>query len=195
MGHFSRFSILAPLHDKSAQSVAQVLVDNARSPFTAPKMVISNNRKEFNNEFLSKLCAAFHVNKSNVVTYHPRSNGVVEHQNTKILNVIRHFCTPSDVLCSLRVSREIKLKEGIRNLSVNLLRLQEHLYTPSNSSENHSCRSNKRAEAPNTYSQASSNKWHRLSDLTKLEMYRISASASAEHPHNFSHPHPHPQFS
>ncbi len=88
--HFSRFSILVLLKDKQAKSVARALIDELFCKYNTPKVLLSDNGTEFNNQMLSSICDEYSITKCNVLAYHPASNGMVERQNRKI---IRHLCT------------------------------------------------------------------------------------------------------
>ena len=87
---FSRYTVLAPLHDKSAASVAQALVTHVINPFTTPKTILSDNGAEFRNNLLAELCSLFHIQQTFTVAYHPASNGLVERANRKIIEALRH---------------------------------------------------------------------------------------------------------
>ncbi len=84
--HFSRYSILVPLKDKTATTVATALIDNVFCPFNTPKTLLSDNGPEFNNSILSEICKQFDIKKTNIVASHPASNGLVERQNRKIMS-------------------------------------------------------------------------------------------------------------
>ena len=88
--HFSRYVILAPLKDKSAKSVAHALITHVINPFTTPKVILSDNGKEFRNELLAELCAAFNIQQTFIVAHHPASNGLCERANRKVLEALRH---------------------------------------------------------------------------------------------------------
>ncbi len=89
--HFSRYSILVPLKDKTATTVATALIDNIFCPFNTPKTLLSDNGTEFNNSLLSEICKQFDI---------------VERQNRKILSHLRslvssssqawHICMPQE---------------------------------------------------------------------------------------------------
>ncbi len=76
--HFSRYVILAILHDKSAPSVAHALVTCVINPFATPKVIFSDNSTKFKNEFIAQLCAHFNIRQSFIVAHHTASNGLVE---------------------------------------------------------------------------------------------------------------------
>ncbi len=60
--HFSQFSTLVPLKDKTAKSVATTLIDGIFSKFkNSSKILISNNGAEFNNQILNEVCTQFYI--------------------------------------------------------------------------------------------------------------------------------------
>ena len=78
---FSRFSILVPLKDKSACSVARTLIDEVICRYASPKLLLSDNGTEFNNAILKAVCESFQIKKCNIVPYSPQANGKVERAN------------------------------------------------------------------------------------------------------------------
>lgn len=87
--HFSRYVVLAPLYDKSAKAVAHALVTNLFCPYSAPRVLLSDNGTEFRNNVLEEICKQFGIKQTFTVAYHPASNGLVERANRKILDVLR----------------------------------------------------------------------------------------------------------
>ena len=91
---FSRYTILVPLKDKSAKSVARALIDDVICRYSAPRVLLSDNGTEFNNTILQAVCESFHIKKCNIVPYSPQANGKVERANRRILDILR-FITSS----------------------------------------------------------------------------------------------------
>ncbi len=106
---FSRFSILVPLKDKSARSVARAFIDEVLCRYASPKVLLSDNGSEFNNSLLEAVCTSFQIKKCNTVPYAPQTNGKVERANRRILDVLRFTANSSStrdefipqVACSL----------------------------------------------------------------------------------------------
>ena len=109
---FSRFTILVPLKDKSARSIARALIDEVICRYSAPRVLLSDNGTEFNNQILKAVCESFHIKKCNIVPYSPQANGKVERANRRILDILRFISNShSDwddltplVACSLNTS-------------------------------------------------------------------------------------------
>ena len=87
--HFSRYIVLAPLQNKTASAVAHALIGKLICPYSAPRVLLSDNGAEFRNSLLAEICKQFSIYKTFTVTYHPASNGLVERANRKVLEVLR----------------------------------------------------------------------------------------------------------
>ena len=117
---FSRFTILVPLKDKSARSVAQALIDEVICRYATPRVILSDNGREFNNAILQAVCDSFNIKKCNIVPYSPQANGKVERANRRILDILR-FVTNADsawdvqiplVACSLNSAFHSSINES-----------------------------------------------------------------------------------
>ena len=92
--HFSRFVVLSPLPNKTAEVVAHALVSDVICPYSTPKVLLSDNGTEFKNQVLASICASFNIKHTFITALHPASNGLVERANRKILEVLRHVVGP-----------------------------------------------------------------------------------------------------
>ena len=117
---FSRFTILTPLKDKSARSVARAFIDDVICRYASPKVLLSDNGTEFNNSLLQAVCDTFKIKKCNIVPYSPQANGKVERANRRILDVLRFIanstavwdeCIPQ-VACSLNSAIHSSINES-----------------------------------------------------------------------------------
>ena len=82
--HFSRYVVLAPPENKTADAIAHALIANLFCPFTTPRTLISDNGAEFRNVLLAEICKQFSVKQTFITAYHPSSNGLVERANRKV---------------------------------------------------------------------------------------------------------------
>ncbi len=87
--HLSRYVVLAPLKDKTAKSVAHALITHLFCPYSAPRVLLSDNGVEFRNALLEEISQQFGIKQCFTVTYHPASNGLVERANRKVLEILR----------------------------------------------------------------------------------------------------------
>ncbi len=54
--HFSHFTVLSPLPNKSATTVAHAIVPHLICPYTTPHLLLSDNGREFKNQVLRDVC-------------------------------------------------------------------------------------------------------------------------------------------
>ena len=81
--YFSKWSEAKPIHDKSAPTVAQFLYELI-CRYGCFTIQINNQGREFLNEVADEVHSMTGTQQR--VTYHPQSNGLVEHQNRTIKN-------------------------------------------------------------------------------------------------------------
>ncbi len=89
--HFSRSTVLAPLPNKSATTVAHTIVSHLIFPYTTLRVLLSDNGTEFKNQVLQEICTRFNIQQTFITSHHLGSNGLVERTNRKILEIFRHL--------------------------------------------------------------------------------------------------------
>ncbi len=90
--HFSLFTVLAPLSNKSATTVAHAIVSHLMCQYMTPRVLLSDNGTEFKNQVFREICNEFHIQKTCITSHHPASNGLVERTNRKILEIFAPPC-------------------------------------------------------------------------------------------------------
>lgn len=86
MDHWSKIHVLFPLMAKSAAEVALNLSTKVFAYFGPPKILHSDNEKEFVNSIITKLLEEW-SGEITVITgrvQHPQSQGLVERSNAKV---------------------------------------------------------------------------------------------------------------
>ena len=78
--HFSKFSVLRGIPDKSAESISAVLTE-IWTLMGPPDILQSDNGKEFDNLAVKVLCEQFSVTHIFGRAHHPQTQGVVERAN------------------------------------------------------------------------------------------------------------------
>ncbi len=63
------------------------MIDEVFCKFNTPKTLLSDNDTEYNNQILEAICKEYSITRTNIVAYHPASNGMVERQNRKIIHL------------------------------------------------------------------------------------------------------------
>jgi hypothetical protein len=84
---FTRYLIATPLRDKTAESVAEALVNQVFCKIGLCRQLCTDLGREFQNKMISHICRLLHVTQLQLRTtaYWPRCNGRVERTN-RVLN-------------------------------------------------------------------------------------------------------------
>ena len=80
---------LAAIPDKSAETVANSLIENVVYRHGLPESILSDRGLEFNNQHLALVAQAMGLDKKLVSAFHPEANGAVERANQTIGALIR----------------------------------------------------------------------------------------------------------
>jgi len=84
---FSKFVILRPLRDKTAQTVAKVIYEQVFMRFGGGE-ILTDNGLEFRNELLSELCKLTGVARAFTTAYEARTNAVCERNHATINSML-----------------------------------------------------------------------------------------------------------
>ena len=76
--YFTKYLICVPIRDKSALSVAKVLVKNVYLLFRFPVLQISDMGAEFQNDVMRHIADLLGIQPNRTTAYRPSSNGAVE---------------------------------------------------------------------------------------------------------------------
>ena len=85
---FTKVCKLAPLRNKTAETVAQTFLNYWVCQFGAPLRIYSDQGKEFTNQIWQKMCQEFNISFETRTPYNPRSNPV-ERYNRIVGNLLR----------------------------------------------------------------------------------------------------------
>lgn len=85
---YTRFLIAVPIRHKTAEAVAQALVEKVYIPFGAWRVMVSDQGKEFNNSILDSVARLLGINKVRTTSYRPSSNGIVERVHRTLNNLM-----------------------------------------------------------------------------------------------------------
>ncbi len=86
---FSKYTVLAAIPDKKAETVAQTLFEKWIAVFSCPKILVSDNGKEMVNNIMKILCEKFQIKHRKTASYHPQSNSPAESFNRTIIKYMR----------------------------------------------------------------------------------------------------------
>ncbi len=72
-------------------TVAHAIVPRLISPYTTPRVLLSDNATEFKNHILADIYSKYNIKQSSITAHLPASNGLVEHTNRKVLEILQHL--------------------------------------------------------------------------------------------------------
>ncbi len=89
--HFSSFTVLAPMPDKSATAMAHAIISYLICPYTTPRVLLADNGAKFNIRAIWDICFQFHIQQTFTTSHHTASIGLVERTKRKILDILCHL--------------------------------------------------------------------------------------------------------
>ena len=78
MDHLTRFAILTPVPNKTAETIARVIIDRLISIFGPPETLHSDQGTEFENQIIHQLQTILGYQKTRTTPYRPQGNSVSE---------------------------------------------------------------------------------------------------------------------
>ena len=90
----TRFAFLRPVKNKEACTIARVIFELV-GDFGIPKLIQSDNGKEFSNKIVQELCRLIKTEYRFTSPYYPQANGAVERLNGTILQMLNRMMNGS----------------------------------------------------------------------------------------------------
>lgn len=91
--NFSKFSIAAPLQNQLASTVADVLIRRLFCIFGAPKLILSDQGRNFLSSLIKCLAKRFKIKTIRTTAYHPQSNGSAERAHATLGEYLKQYTT------------------------------------------------------------------------------------------------------
>ena len=89
--HLTRFLVVVAISDKTAATIARVLVEHVFSVFSAPETLHSDVGCEFENELVKELQSVFGFKKTRTSAYRPQGNSVLERVHSTMHNMLAMY--------------------------------------------------------------------------------------------------------
>ena len=125
------------VESKKKEDTAEAIIKNWIAIFGAPRVILSDNGSEFNNELLREVCEQFNTTMKSTAAEAPRSNGIVERHNALLVKMIKKLkldnsnTYPIDVILSWAISAKNAL-QSCYGFSPNQLVFGKSANLPSN---------------------------------------------------------------
>ena len=88
----TRYLVAVPTRDRSADTVINVLQDRVFSVYNVPKLILSDNAKEFTCDAWLQMSKHYGIQLKTSTPYHPQGNGMPERSVRKVIQAIRIYC-------------------------------------------------------------------------------------------------------
>jgi len=92
---FSRYLVASPIRDKSAQSVAKVLVRDVIARFGCFQSLVTDNGKEYQNDVMHCICQLLNIDQLRITSYRPSGNGRCEIINKTLHSLLGRVISES----------------------------------------------------------------------------------------------------
>jgi transposase InsO family protein len=89
--YHTRWAEAFAIPDKSAPTIARLLLDEIMPRYGAPVQILTDQGKEFNNELLKSICHLMKTRKLMTAAYHPACNGLTERTNQTLIRLISMY--------------------------------------------------------------------------------------------------------
>ena len=86
--YFTRWVEAYPIPNQEAVTVANKLTKEFFFRFSLPDQLHSDQGRQFESTLISEVCKILQINKSRTTPYHPQGDGLVEHFNRTLLDML-----------------------------------------------------------------------------------------------------------
>ena len=87
----SKYSQAYPVLNHTAETVAQVFVEQFICRFGSPNIIVTDQGTEFMSDLFKNVAKLFKIRKFNATAYHPQTNGALERSHQGLLDYIKHY--------------------------------------------------------------------------------------------------------
>ena len=95
MDYFTKWADAIPLRDQKAATIADAVVKICSS-FGMPDILHSDQGRNFESTLFHQVLQAFGIHKTRTTAYHPQGDGMVEHFNRSLLQLLRCYVDTED---------------------------------------------------------------------------------------------------
>lgn len=89
--HFTKWIEAVPLPNIEATTVARALLDNFICRFGVPRVLLSDQGRQFESAVFKELCVILGIKKTRTSPYHPQCNGMVERYNRTLCQMLAAY--------------------------------------------------------------------------------------------------------
>ena len=87
--HGTRYSTAAVVKSKKKEDIAEAIIKNWTAIFGSPRVILSDNGGEFNNELICEVYEQLNITTKSTVVEAPWSNGIIEQHNAVLRKMVK----------------------------------------------------------------------------------------------------------
>jgi transposase InsO family protein len=91
LDHFTRYLVMVPLTDQTAESVSVALVKQWILKFGVPELLLTDQGTNFMSELFRQVCELLKINRLRTSPFHPECNGRLERVHRTIAQMLSHY--------------------------------------------------------------------------------------------------------
>ena len=89
--YLTRWPEAFAIKNREAKTIAKVFINEIVSRHSAPKILLSDQAKEFMSKLIEEISSYLTINKINTTAYHPQCNGLTERFNATLCQVLSTY--------------------------------------------------------------------------------------------------------
>ena len=89
--HFTKYSIILPMHNQTAQTVAKLFVNEVIAKHGTPLRLLTDRGTQFTSNMFREVCKLLQIRQIMTQSYNPKANGMAERPHRVINDILSHF--------------------------------------------------------------------------------------------------------
>lgn len=89
--YFTKWTEAFAMPNMEAKTVAKIMVEEVFVRLGTPRIIHSDQGRQFESELFREVCRLFHIQKTRTTAYHPQSDGMVERFNRTLTSMLSAF--------------------------------------------------------------------------------------------------------
>nr|XP_034331654.1 KRAB-A domain-containing protein 2-like [Crassostrea gigas] len=89
--YFTKWTEAFAMPNMEAKTVPKIMVEEVFVRLGTPRIIHSNQGRQFESELFREVCRLFHIQKTRTTAYHPQSDGMVERFNRTLTSMLSAF--------------------------------------------------------------------------------------------------------
>ena len=89
--YFTKWVWAVALPNQEARTIAEALIENVFTPFGLPRIIHTDQGRNFESNLFHELCQYFDIEKTKTTPYRPQSDSFIERFNLTLVSLLRSY--------------------------------------------------------------------------------------------------------